>query len=398
MIIGFFLSASFVSANWWCGGKEYGDCSSIDPTYKNCCVLNSIAVCLYDYQDCSQFCCIGGGCDSWDDFWFCPEGSIANCVNFDIHCCPSDYPKWVPNRGGKCWKEDWECVYDEDCHESWVCVNHKCVECREGEIRNEVCNPPTKTWQECIDGVWHNMEKTCYGLGPGCYQICNPETKEIIASPCTPEGWTTDLSQCQKTCEDYGYHSSLTCPEGYEPKKIEVNGLTCYTECEQVKCFSNDDCMWCGQECVLRKPDLVCPKIAPPEGFKCICVDGQCTAIKKTCEDYGYKSSLECPKGWKAETIEVNGLTCYTRCIQVVFWKIEESEKIKKCVESEDGEYPTKAECLTALKSICKDGWKYNETSEQCEKVEEKVELPLIFGIGAIGVLILLILRRKIWK
>ena len=39
-----------------------------------------------------------------------------------------------------------------------------------------------------------------------------------------------------KGCEDYGYKSfPPACPKGYQPKTVEINGLTCYTgECEKV--------------------------------------------------------------------------------------------------------------------------------------------------------------------
>ena len=45
-------------------------------------------------------------------------------------------------------------------------------------------------------------------------------------------------------------------------------------------CKSDDDCVWCGRECVRKTPGLICPAISPPENYECVCVDGRCTAIR----------------------------------------------------------------------------------------------------------------------
>jgi hypothetical protein len=42
-------------------------------------------------------------------------------------------------------------------------------------------------------------------------------------------------------------------------------------------CYSNEDCVFCGQTCVSKYENLICPLVLPPKGYKCICVYGACT-------------------------------------------------------------------------------------------------------------------------
>lgn len=44
---------------------------------------------------------------------------------------------------------------------------------------------------------------------------------------------------------------------------------------------TDEDCMWCGTDCVPKDSERVCPMIMPPKNCTCECVDGECT---KVCE------------------------------------------------------------------------------------------------------------------
>jgi len=48
------------------------------------------------------------------------------------------------------------------------------------------------------------------------------------------------------------------------------------------ECSIKSDCIWCGTDCVLNKPGLVCIAIAPPEGYSCECINGTCTKLPIT--------------------------------------------------------------------------------------------------------------------
>jgi hypothetical protein len=37
-------------------------------------------------------------------------------------------------------------------------------------------------------------------------------------------------------------------------------------------------CQWCGTSCTTFRPGVACPALAPPEGYSCKQVEGQCTA------------------------------------------------------------------------------------------------------------------------
>jgi hypothetical protein len=50
----------------------------------------------------------------------------------------------------------------------------------------------------------------------------------------------------------------------------------------ETSCETDDNCMWCGSECVKKDPDRVCILITPPEGYDCKCDQNICRAIGKT--------------------------------------------------------------------------------------------------------------------
>jgi hypothetical protein len=41
-------------------------------------------------------------------------------------------------------------------------------------------------------------------------------------------------------------------------------------------CSFDSDCNWCGWNCVLWEPDMICPTVMPPEGYECVCMGGIC--------------------------------------------------------------------------------------------------------------------------
>lgn len=47
-----------------------------------------------------------------------------------------------------------------------------------------------------------------------------------------------------------------------------------------ISCFSDEDCMWCGEECILKSEAIVCPLLLPPKGYECKCIEGKCTKVK----------------------------------------------------------------------------------------------------------------------
>ncbi len=45
------------------------------------------------------------------------------------------------------------------------------------------------------------------------------------------------------------------------------------------ECSTDRDCRWCGYTCIPRDKDIECIQVVPPEGSKCVCKEGKCTAI-----------------------------------------------------------------------------------------------------------------------
>jgi len=119
-----------VQANWYCDGW-YNDCGSTYP--KECCVVGGsgdvFPMCIKDNYDCSERCCTGGGCDSYDDYRVCPVGDIAICnidnPPYNMACCDPGEKWFAPQR--ECVPESWDCIYDEECPSNQECDNHQCI-------------------------------------------------------------------------------------------------------------------------------------------------------------------------------------------------------------------------------------------------------------------------------
>jgi hypothetical protein len=62
--------------------------------------------------------------------------------------------------------------------------------------------------------------------------------------------------------------------------RIEAISILVLTPWQKAKqCVHENDCEWCGAECVKKDPKRACVQIAPPEGFNCVCLNNQCTKV-----------------------------------------------------------------------------------------------------------------------
>ena len=101
-----------------------------------------------------------------------------------------------------------------------------------------------------------------FALMPGeTFGICYYESSTMIDS-CNAQGYETGGRQNGRVQFDVKIVGEKAAPTG--------------------PCIANEECGWCGTECVLKDPDLACIMVAPPEGYECICVSGQCTAVEDT--------------------------------------------------------------------------------------------------------------------
>jgi len=244
LILSFFLLISLASATWWCGGEEYNDCASSYP--KECCVSHpGIPVCLYQNQDCGESCCVGGGCDSWDDYWFCNTGEVANCINQELHCCSSEYPIYN-EQTQTCWKVGWECTMQEHCSSDERCVNHICVEdpcknvdCYDGcedSVRffNGYCSEGNCIFEEeiCASGCLGDFcaEDKCIGV------LCNDKCEDSILYY---GGVCNSLTgQCQYNTEE--------CEFGCTDERCRTNpceGVVCEDYCSENSLFYDGKCI-----------------------------------------------------------------------------------------------------------------------------------------------------------
>jgi len=267
-----------VNAGWICGNVEYDPCPSAYP--QECCV-DGISICLDSNQDCGQHCCIGGGCDSWDDFWFCNKGSIANCDVETTHanrmaCCPSQYPVYggydhcctedypIYNPEAKaCWKVGWECTKHEHCSYNQYCSSHKCVE-KECDSGEEMC--VSYDSYSCSNYKWINKGKIKGKCGVECLSESDCGNDGYVGSKfcsgdnvvqnyrdyscfdyrCEYSETTKILEQCDYMCSE-GVCIVKVCDEGETKcvgddlmvctKNQFVLKETCKKGCEEGKCI-----------------------------------------------------------------------------------------------------------------------------------------------------------------
>lgn len=200
-------------ADFYCDGWRY--CPS--STYpKGCCVIagngrDVIPICIGDAYSCSQECCTGGGCNSYDDYRFCRTGYIANCnvrndgSAYNLACCSSEYPVW--NEGAqRCWKPDWQCTssYTGGCSsDTPYCVNYQCVECTSNA--------------HCPDDAYCSGNQC---LGVECPDDGNRCTNDVVVNhQCTHPwipGCCNNDADCagDEVCGDAGVCEPLICVDG----------------------------------------------------------------------------------------------------------------------------------------------------------------------------------------
>jgi len=67
------------------------------------------------------------------------------------------------------------------------------------------------------------------------------------------------------------------CGDGICNTTIGENPETCPQDC--LSCSVDNNCTFCGAECVIKREDMVCPSILPPKGYKCACIKGNCKKV-----------------------------------------------------------------------------------------------------------------------
>jgi len=161
-----------VSSTWVCNGVLYSDCEeAYDGTYPvECCFYGIEAYCIPSGYSCDTgdycdgnlyFCksgykvvcidstaycfdkCVDESTIQWcgDGYYGCwiegcdgHTGTVPNCVNGVMWCCPKDYPKYN-EKYRECWKDWWECKQDSDCPKGYLCKNYVC---EPGEVKGKI--------------------------------------------------------------------------------------------------------------------------------------------------------------------------------------------------------------------------------------------------------------------
>jgi len=119
------LSQPADAASFYCNG--WRECTSSSYPY-GCCVAwggNVVPVCISEDLQCGEVCCVGGGCDSYDDFRFCMDGFKAYCGDWGIRCCIDGYK--YSETANSCIPESWSCYDNRDCSDTEICSNRQCV-------------------------------------------------------------------------------------------------------------------------------------------------------------------------------------------------------------------------------------------------------------------------------
>ena len=165
---------------------------------------------------------------------------------------------------------------------------------------------------------------------------CNSETDWYIDTYRFDEYEISGTPSCPTGNIKRVYVDCINKQKVYDVYKITYTPSSCT---EKPYCIKSEEFQRKDYEDVECCVSQDCPRIDIPNGykegicsnFKCEYVvhcypgykeeNGMCVKeeIEKTCEDFGYMSTPPvCPTGSTPETINVNGLTCYTgKCIQI---------------------------------------------------------------------------------
>lgn len=130
----------------------------------------------------------------------------------------------------------------------------------------------------------------------GNHVCCVPTSKqcEKVGGYCTPLTFCTTNTYCPTNCRP-GYHldPSYSCyflhtecaPGSTDcvlpmvtccvPDIIPTTTTTIVTK----TCATNDECRWCGDQCVSTQYTGLCTAVIPPIGVYCQCVNGNCQKI-----------------------------------------------------------------------------------------------------------------------
>lgn len=193
-----------VSANWYCGGIEYYDCSEQYPV-ETC--INGVVICNYLTQDPTQYCVIKDNGDTYDDYWFCNNGQKAICnvqspYQNNMVCCPNDFPVWNENYQ-QCWKQGWECTGDSQCNAPNKCIDNTCqYQC----VPSWTCGD----WSQCSSSS-STQTRSC---SDGCGQT------KTESQSCEPD-------QCAFPSDCNSWCRSHTCNKGKDPGEWECINSKC---------------------------------------------------------------------------------------------------------------------------------------------------------------------------
>jgi hypothetical protein len=47
-----------------------------------------------------------------------------------------------------------------------------------------------------------------------------------------------------------------------------------------LECSVSSDCVWCGNDCIIKGTDIGCIAVAPPKGYSCECINGVCNIVQ----------------------------------------------------------------------------------------------------------------------
>lgn len=229
LLVPFLLTSVLVSAEWWCGGQEFYDCPSEAPG--ECCI-NDVSMCLYSTQDCSQYCAIKDGGDTWDDYWFCNVGSIVSCnvqspYQNNMVCCPTSVPVWN-EQYQQCWQEGWECTNNNQCNSPDQCIANICE-----------CVP---AWDCGAWGQCSNMEQS-----RTCVDGCNH--MKVEKQSCEPD-------QCNFPSDCTSWCRTHSCAKGQEPGEWDCVSSKCSWLYTPVDNETDGDGTDGGDHRIVR-PDLI---------------------------------------------------------------------------------------------------------------------------------------------
>ena len=297
-------------------------------------------------------------------------------------CTPTCY-------GGKVWLNN-RCCYDRNGNQ--ICDEDEAPACTGGRVYLEGrCCFDTNSNNKCDD-------TECGGgltlLGGRCCvdsnynNVCDDEEETCTVGWKCKDGTTkgyqlgncdwVNEEQCSsdERCEGgYCVPQVQPCPSG----QVRIEGRCCVDangngicDEDETECQADNDCIWCGANCVKRISGMVCPTMVPPAGYICMCVDGSCSAQPQSCPAGQVRIEGKC-----CVDSDNNGICDDDEPVEGWGWRVTAEET---CILDQGDAYQPQQ-------------YKYYASKEECE---ENISAPWgTYAIIGIIVVVLLFIAAK---